>query len=50
VAPQATVTSPSSPPIVGAALLGLDAIGAPGDAQARIRTELTQAVEAERDG
>jgi N-acetylglucosamine kinase-like BadF-type ATPase len=50
VAPKATVTAPSSPPIVGAALLGLDAIGASADAQARIRNELTQAVETERDG
>jgi N-acetylglucosamine kinase-like BadF-type ATPase len=50
VAPKATVTAPSSPPIVGAALLGLDAIGAPAEAQERIRNELTQAVEAERDG
>ena len=50
VAPKATVTAPSSPPIVGAALLGLDAIGARPEAQARIRDELTQAVEAERDG
>jgi N-acetylglucosamine kinase-like BadF-type ATPase len=50
VAPKASVTAPSSPPIVGAALLGLDAIGAPAEAQERIRNELTQAVEAERDG
>jgi N-acetylglucosamine kinase-like BadF-type ATPase len=50
VAPKATVTAPSSPPIVGAALLGLDAIGASAEAQARIRNELTQAVETERDG
>jgi N-acetylglucosamine kinase-like BadF-type ATPase len=50
VAPKATVTAPSAPPIVGAALLGLDAIGASAEAQARIRSELTQAVEEERDG
>jgi hypothetical protein len=33
------------PPIVGAALLGLDAIGAGADAQARARRELAAAVE-----
>jgi N-acetylglucosamine kinase-like BadF-type ATPase len=39
-APAATVQVTSSPPIVGAALLGLDALGAGPDAQARVRTEL----------
>ena len=39
-APAATVHVTSSPPIVGAALLGLDALGAGADAQARVRTEL----------
>ena len=34
-----------SPPIVGAALLGLDAAGADEAAGARIRTELTAAVD-----
>jgi N-acetylglucosamine kinase-like BadF-type ATPase len=47
VAPSACVTTPSSPPIVGAALLGLDAIGASADAQRRAREELEAAVEAE---
>jgi N-acetylglucosamine kinase-like BadF-type ATPase len=48
LAPKASVTAPSSPPIVGAALLGLDALGADGDAQRRAREELEAAVEAER--
>jgi hypothetical protein len=47
-APEAIVKAPSSPPIVGAALLGLDAIGAPAEAQQRVRRELEAAVEAER--
>jgi N-acetylglucosamine kinase-like BadF-type ATPase len=47
VAPSACVTTPSSPPIVGAALLGLDAIGASAEAQRRARKELEAAVEAE---
>jgi N-acetylglucosamine kinase-like BadF-type ATPase len=50
VAPNASVTMPSSPPIVGAALLGLDAIGAPVEAQRRARKELEAAVEAEQIG
>jgi N-acetylglucosamine kinase-like BadF-type ATPase len=48
VAPKVSVTAPSSPPIVGAALLGLDALGADADAQRRARDELEAAVEAER--
>jgi N-acetylglucosamine kinase-like BadF-type ATPase len=48
VAPSATVTAPSSPPIVGAALLGLDALGAPPSAHERARSELEEAVRAER--
>jgi len=44
LAPEASVSAASSPPIVGAALLGLDAIGASGDAQQRIRRELEAAV------
>jgi N-acetylglucosamine kinase-like BadF-type ATPase len=35
-----TVQATSAPPIVGAALLGLDELGAGGDAQARVRREL----------
>jgi N-acetylglucosamine kinase-like BadF-type ATPase len=50
VAPNASVTMPSSPPIVGAALLGLDAIGAPVEAQRRVREQLEAAVEAEQRG
>ncbi len=50
LAPKISVTAPSSPPIVGAALLGLDAIGAPAEAQRRARQELEGAVEAERGG
>jgi N-acetylglucosamine kinase-like BadF-type ATPase len=37
------VRATSSPPIVGAALLGLDALGANGEAQARLRRELEEA-------
>lgn len=44
VGPAVRVTTPSSPPIVGAALLGLDRVGANGDAQARLRAELGAAV------
>jgi len=47
IAPKVLVTAPSSPPIVGAALLGLDAIGASAEAQRRAREELEAAVEAE---
>jgi hypothetical protein len=50
VAPNVSVTAASSPPIVGAALLGLDAIGAPAEAQRRVREELEAAVAAERGG
>ena len=49
-APWASVTAPSSPPIVGAALLGLDAIGSGPEAQRRARDELEAAVAAERGG
>jgi N-acetylglucosamine kinase-like BadF-type ATPase len=48
VAPRVSVTAPSSPPIVGAALLGLDAVGASPEALQRARRELEAAVEAER--
>jgi N-acetylglucosamine kinase-like BadF-type ATPase len=48
LAPKASVTAPSSPPIVGAALLGLDALGADAEAQRRARRDLEAAVEAER--
>lgn len=40
VAPAATVSSTSSPPIVGAALLGLDEVGADAAANERLRREL----------
>jgi N-acetylglucosamine kinase-like BadF-type ATPase len=49
-APSASVVAPSSPPIVGAALLGLDAVGAEAEAQRRAREELEAAVAAERGG
>ena len=44
VAPNARVLSASSEPIVGAALLGLDALAADGSARARARDELDAAV------
>jgi N-acetylglucosamine kinase-like BadF-type ATPase len=40
VAPAATVKSTSSPPVVGAALLGLDELGAGAAARERLRREL----------
>ena len=40
VAPAATVKSSSSPPIVGAVLLGLDDLGADEEARKRLRREL----------
>ena len=39
------VHAADSPPVVGAALLGLDELGADADAQARLRRELTAAVQ-----
>lgn len=45
IGPQLVLRRTSSPPIVGAALLGLDAVGAGSDAQARLRRELSAAVE-----
>ena len=50
IAPNVAVTASSSPPIVGAALLGLDAIEAQPQAQWRVREELEAAVAAERGG
>jgi N-acetylglucosamine kinase-like BadF-type ATPase len=44
VGPAVRVTAPAWPPIVGAALLGLDRVGANGDARARLRAELGAAV------
>ena len=44
VAPRARVVVSPSEPIVGAALLGLDALGADGAAGARVRAELDAAV------
>ena len=43
-APTANARVASAPPIVGAALLGLDELGADADARARLQTELTGAV------
>jgi N-acetylglucosamine kinase-like BadF-type ATPase len=45
VGPEIAVRSTRAPAIVGAALLGLDAVGADGPAQARLREELAAAVE-----
>jgi N-acetylglucosamine kinase-like BadF-type ATPase len=46
VAPQATVKVTTSPPVVGAALLGLDELAAGPDAQRRARQELATAFKA----
>ena len=44
-----SVRATAAPPIVGAALLGLDELGAGGEAQARVRRELAErAMESER--
>ena len=45
VGPALTARATDSPPIVGAALLGLDAVGADGAAQERLRAQLGEAVE-----
>ena len=45
VGPQLVLRRTSAPPIVGAALLGLDAVGAGPGAQARLRSELSAAVD-----
>jgi N-acetylglucosamine kinase-like BadF-type ATPase len=45
VGPAIDVRTSTSPPIVGAALLGLDELGAPVEAQRRVRDELGAAVE-----
>jgi N-acetylglucosamine kinase-like BadF-type ATPase len=45
IGPQLVLRRTSAPPIVGAALLGLDAVGAGPEAQARLRRELSAAVE-----
>ena len=50
VAPAASVRLVASPPIVGAALLGLDELGAPAAAQQRARLELCAAVEESAGG
>jgi N-acetylglucosamine kinase-like BadF-type ATPase len=50
VAPAATVHATSSPPIVGAALLGLDHFGADAEAQQRLRRELADAFSRIDDG
>ena len=43
--PGLTIRLAESPPVVGAALLGLDELGADGEASARVRSELGAAVE-----
>jgi N-acetylglucosamine kinase-like BadF-type ATPase len=50
IAPAATIRAASSPPIVGAALLGLDHFDADADAQERLRRELTDAYSRIDDG
>jgi N-acetylglucosamine kinase-like BadF-type ATPase len=50
VAPAASVRQVDSPPIVGAALLGLDDLSAPADAHDRARSELSAAVETSAGG
>jgi N-acetylglucosamine kinase-like BadF-type ATPase len=45
IGPSLTLRRTSLPPVVGSALLALDAVGAGPDAQARVRAELTAAVE-----
>jgi N-acetylglucosamine kinase-like BadF-type ATPase len=45
VGPRLILRRTTAPPIVGAALLGLDAVGAGRDAQERLRRELSAAVE-----
>jgi N-acetylglucosamine kinase-like BadF-type ATPase len=49
-APAAVVRQAASPPIVGAALLALDEMGANGEAQERLRSELAAAVEGGSNG
>jgi N-acetylglucosamine kinase-like BadF-type ATPase len=50
VAPAARVNATSSPPIVGAALLGLDQMEAAAEAQVRVRRELGEAFRRIQDG
>jgi N-acetylglucosamine kinase-like BadF-type ATPase len=50
VAPLATVRRAASPPVVGAALLALDELGADASAQRRLRDELGAAVARLEDG
>jgi N-acetylglucosamine kinase-like BadF-type ATPase len=45
-----TVQATGAPPIVGAALLGLDELGAGGEAQARVRRELAERATATSEG
>jgi N-acetylglucosamine kinase-like BadF-type ATPase len=47
-APRATIRLVSEPPVVGAALLGLDRLGASAETEAIVRSALTAAVEAVR--
>jgi N-acetylglucosamine kinase-like BadF-type ATPase len=42
IAPRARITVLDAPPVVGAALLGLDHLGSPPAARARLRTALTE--------
>jgi hypothetical protein len=45
VGPGLTLRRTTTPPIVGAALLALDVVGASAEARARLRSELAAAVE-----
>jgi N-acetylglucosamine kinase-like BadF-type ATPase len=49
VAPAASVHTTDAPPVVGAALLGLDRLGADDEARARARRELVAAVDGDDD-
>jgi N-acetylglucosamine kinase-like BadF-type ATPase len=49
VGPELTVRATASPPIVGAALLGLDQLGATPEAKARARAELASTADEEVD-
>jgi N-acetylglucosamine kinase-like BadF-type ATPase len=49
VGPAITIRTTSAPPVVGAALHGLDRLGASDDAKERVRLELTAAVDADHE-
>jgi N-acetylglucosamine kinase-like BadF-type ATPase len=49
VGPELVARVVTGPPIVGAALLGLDDLGAPAEAHARLRRELVQAIQTDEE-